>query len=236
MSELANTSVIHSVASRRKFIAGVGLGAGVIALPGCASYGGWTMEDAIRRLLYLSSERAFARMLAPGGFWENQVGALGLENLLGTRGGVLANILTSSLFRDRLADAFADIAIEGAYRAAPLVTDAVRVIGFQNALALVQGGPTAATGFLRQNLGMTLVEAMVPELGRAMRVANEPLVGQLLAAATGVDVGGIANTLSRNIDNAIWNEMGFEETAIRRDPRATNDPVLIGVFGTAGAF
>ena len=78
---------------------------------------------------------------------------------------------------------------------------------------------------------MTLVEAMVPELGQAMRIANEPLVGELLAGLTGIDIGGVAGNFSRSIDNAIWNEMGAEEAEIRRNPNATSDPLLIGVFG-----
>ena len=116
-------------------------------------------------------------------------------------------------------------------RAAPLVADAVRVIGIENAVALVRGGPTAATAFLREDLGTTLVEAMVPELGDAMRIANEPLVGELLAGLTGIDVTGVAANVSARIDDAIWQEMGVEEAAIRADPQSTNDPLLIGVFG-----
>ena len=61
------------------------------------------------------------------------------------------------------------------------VTDAVRVIGFQNAIDLVRGGPTAATSYLRGSMGSRLIDAMVPELGQAMRVAQDPLVGELLA-------------------------------------------------------
>ncbi len=198
--------------------------------------GGFSLVDAIRRLLYLSSERAFTRLVAPGGFWEEQVAAIGLQNLLGTRGGVVSSILTSALFRDRLQDAFADVAIEGAERAAPIVTDAVRVIGIQNAVALINGGPTAATGFLRDSMGTTLVEAMVPELGQAMRVASEPLVGQLLAGLTGIDVSGVAQNVSRSVDTAIWREMGVEESAIRANPRSTNDPLLIGVLAAGGVL
>ncbi|WAT18742.1 DUF4197 domain-containing protein [Aurantiacibacter sp. MUD11] len=220
--------------SRRRFLVGAGAGATLLTLPSCASFGGFSLTDAIRRLLYLSSERAFLRLTAPGGFWDEQVAALGLPNLLGTRGGVLASILTSSLFKDRLEGAFADIAIEGAERAAPLVADAVRVIGIDNAIALVNGGPTSATAFLRQSMGTTLVEAMVPEVGEAMTIASEPLVAQLLAGLTGIDVAGVARNVSTSVDNAIWREMGVEEAAIRRDPGSTNDPLLIGVFG-AGA-
>ena len=155
-----------------------------------------------------------------------------LENLLGARGGVLSSILTSSLFKNRLADAFGDIAYEGADRAAPLVTDAVRTIGIQNAIDLVRGGPTAATSFLRDSMGQSLVEAMVPELGTAMRVASDPLVGQALAALTGVDIPQVSSRVASRIDDTIWQEIGAEEAAIRRDPGATRDPLIIGVFGT----
>ena len=203
-----------------------------LALPGCTSLGGFGMVDAVQRILFLSSERAFARMLQGDGFWDQQVAQLGLGNLLGTRGDVLSRILTSALFKDRLETAFGDIAYEGAQRAAPLVTDAVRTIGIQNAIDLVRGGPTAATSFLRGSMGRTLVEAMVPELGTAMRVAGDPLVGELLRGLTGVDLAGATTRFADNIDDTIWREMGTEEAAIRRNPEATRDPLIIGVFGT----
>ena len=150
---------------------------------------------------------------------------------MGARGDVVSRILTSALFKDRLEDAFADIAIDASYRAAPIVTDAVRVIGLANAVELVRGGPSAATEALRGELGGRLIDAMVPELGEAIRIASDPLVGQLIDAAAGTNVSGIAQRLAGNIDDAIWTEMGVEEAAIRRDPASTRDPVLIGVFG-----
>ena len=233
MTELTTSATKSSIMGRRAFMGGA-LASGALLLPACQSFGGFSLTDAVRRLLYLSSERAFARLTAPGGFWDEQVAALGLTNMIGSRGGVVASILTSTLFKDRLEGAFADIAIEGAERAAPIVADAVRVIGIQNALALVNGGPTAATAFLRDDLGVTLVEAMVPELGDDMRVANDPLVGELLSGLTGIDLAGVSRNVATQIDNAIWNEMGLEEAAIRRNPQSTNDPLLVSVFG-AGA-
>ena len=80
-------------------------------------------------------------------------------------------------------------------------------------------------------MGETLVEAMVPELGSAMRVASEPLVAELLAGLTGIDVAGVSRNVAGRVDDAIWREMGVEEAAIRANPRETNDPLLIGVFG-----
>jgi hypothetical protein len=226
----------HFEVSRRSLLVGA-MGAAVITLPGCATTGGgYSLTEAIRRLLLLSSERAFARLVAPGGYWDDQVAAIGLSGLLGTRGNVVANILTSALFKNRLESAFADIAVDGAERAAPLVADAVRTISIQNALALLNGGPNAATGFLRGQMGSTLVEAIVPELGQAMRLTQEPLVGQLLTSLTGVDVAGVSRNFAAAIDNAVWQEIGVEEGAIRANPRSTNDPLLIAVLTGASAL
>ena len=222
--------------NRRTLLAGL-LAGGALALPGCQGFDRrFSLTDAVRRLLYLSSERAFARMTAPGGFWDQSVTQLGLESFLGTRGNILEGILTSALFKDRLEDAFADIAIEASDRAAPIVTDAVRVIGIDNALALVRGGPTAATQFLRGGVGDRLVEAMIPEVGQAMRVAQDPLMGQLLSALTGVDVGRVASSFSATVNDVIWREIGREEAAIRANPAETRDPLIIGVLGAGAAL
>lgn len=232
---MIETRLCCAVPTRRMLLGGLIAGGTLIAMPGCTSFGGrFGLVDAVQRLLYLSSERAFGRMLQADGFWDQQVASLGLGNVLGARGDVMSRILTSGLFKSRLDRAFGDIAFEGAERAAPVVADAVRVIGFENAVDLVRGGPTAATGYLRGQLGNRLIDAMVPELGTAMRVASDPLVGQALAALTGVDTAQIATRFATSIDDTIWREMGNEEAAIRADPANTRDPAIIAIFG-AGA-
>ncbi|MGN3973560.1 DUF4197 domain-containing protein [Tsuneonella sp. SYSU-LHT278] len=234
MTEMIDTvSILH----RRKFLAGIGCAGGAIVLPACAGpYGGFSFTDAIARLLFLSSSRAFDRMAAPGGFWDQQVAQLGFEEFLGARGGVLSRILTSALFKDRLARALAPVAFDAAERAAPVVADTIRVIGFQNAVDLIRGGPTAATSYLRQNMGTRLIDAMLPEVGQGLRVASDPIVGEALAALTGVDIPQVARRFTGTVDNVIWDQIGFEEAAIRRDPASTRDPLIIGVFGAGNAF
>jgi len=225
--------MIHN---RRAFIAGSLAAAGALALPGCATTGAFSFTEAIRRLLVLSSERAFLRLTSPGGYWDQQVAQIGLDRFFGRRGNVLGNILTSALFKSRLEDVVADIAVDASYRAAPIVADTVRTIGWANAVDLIRGGPTAASSFLRQEMGERLVLAMLPEIGQAMRIAEDPLMGQLLSGLTGVDVQGVAQTFARQVDDVIWGEIGREEAMIRADPGATRDPVLIGVFGAGNAF
>ena len=226
----------NPIQSRRAFIAGALAATAALTLPGCATTGAFSYLEAIRRLLLLSSENAFARMTAPGGFWDQQVAQIGLGQMFGSRGSVLANVLTSTLFKSRLEGIAAGIAVDASYRAAPIVADAVRTIGWANAVDLISGGPTAASYYLRQEMGTALIDAMVPGVGEALRVAQDPLVGQLIAGLTGVDLGGVATGFATKVDDAIWRELGREEAAIRADPAATRDPVLIGAFGPAAAF
>ena len=115
--------------------------------------------------------------------------------------------------------------------AAPIVADTVRTIGFANAVELIRGGPTAATGFLRQEMGTRLIDAMLPDVGQGLRLASDPIVGQALAALTGVDVPQVARSFTSKVDDVIWNEIGNEEEAIRANPQATRDPLIIGAFG-----
>lgn len=221
----------------RRQILGGGLAlSAALTLPACAGVPGLSLTEAVRRLLLLSSENAFARLTAQGGFWDSEVARLGLGNALGSRGNVLTRLLTSTIVKDQLEDAFADLAIDASFKAAPIVTDAVRTIGFANAAELVRGGPTAATSLLRGSLGGRLVEQIVPELGDALRIASDPVVAQVLRDVSGADISGIAQGFAGNIDDAIWNEIGSEEALIRSNPQATNDPLLIGVFGLGRAL
>lgn len=231
MSQLPLSQNRTSSPNRRAVLGGM-TSIAVLSLAGCATFPAFTLEDAVRRLLYVSTDRAFARLLQPGGFWDDSVARLALPEVIGNRGGIMQRILTGPIFRDRLQRAFNDMAYDAAERAAPAVTDAVRTIGIRNAVALLRGSDSmAATNFLHQEMGTSLIEIMVPEFGDALRVSREPLVGEVLAAMTGVDVGGIANSLAFEADNAIFRAIGREEAGIRADPRSTNDPVLMGAFG-----
>jgi len=220
--------IIH----RRHFMAGVAA-ATLLALPGCTTtggFGGLSLVEVIRRLLGRASSQALARLAAPGGFYDNQLARLDLPDVFGSRGGVLQGILTSAVFKDKLTKSLNHVAEDGAERAAPVVAEAVRTIGIENAAALIKGRPTEASEFLRTAMGGRLIETMAPALGDGLRLSNDPVVGQALAALTGVDIAGAARSLAEKADNAIWAEIGREEASIRADPRATGDPLLIAAF------
>jgi hypothetical protein len=158
------------------------------------------------------------------------VARIGLPDILGQRGSAIEAMLVSSLFRDRMQRLFNRVAEAGAKRAAPVVADAVRAVGTDNARAILKGSPQAATALLRSQMGNALIEAMVPELGLALRVARDPVLSQVLSRTTGIDVAALANALSRDVDAAIWREIGLAEQEIRANPESTRDALLIAVL------
>jgi len=232
-----HTPGTSTILPRRAFLGAALVSAAGLGLVSCATTSvPPSPTEVVRRLLLLSSERAFVRLTEPGGYWDQQISSVGLGEMLGARGDVLSRVLTSALFKQRLEEVVADAAVDASHRVAPLVTDAVRVIGISNALALVRGGPSAATTYLRGEIGGQLVEALLPEVGRGMRIVQDPLLAELVAGLSGVDPAGFARSLSAQIEDVIWREIGVEEAAIRADPSRTRDPVLVGVFAASAAF
>ena len=224
-------SSVNGMMARRAFLAGTAA-AGLLALPACQSMGGgFSMINAIRRLLTLSSQAAFAALTAPGGFWDSEVARFEAPDVFGRSGtGVLKNLLTSTLFKQNLQHQLNIVAERGAERAAPVVYAAVSKLSVPDAVGLVRGGPTAGTSYLRTEMGPALINAMIPGLTDALRLSADPVVGQAVRALSGVDIGEMAHAVANRADNSIWYQIGHEESMIRAHPETTRDPLLIGVF------
>ena len=223
-------SSFNGVMARRSFLAGTAA-AGLLALPGCQSLGGFSMVNAIRRLLTLSSQAAFAALTAPGGFWDSEVARFEAPDLFGSSGtGLLRSLLTSAEFKQNLQHQLNIVAEKGAARAAPVVYSAVSKISIPDAIGLARGGPTAATSYLRTAMGPALINAMIPGLTDALRLSGDPVVGQAIKALSGVDIGEMAHAIANRADNSIWYQIGHEESTIRAHPESTRDPLLIGLF------
>jgi len=209
----------------------------LVVLPGCATLGdlggGFGLADAVRRLLTLSSQRAFARLLQPDGFFGDGLARIDVPDQLGGQRttSVLAALLRTGPVRDRLLRQVNRAAENAAEAGAPVIYDSIRSLTLADAVSIVRGGPEGATSVLQNAVGGAVVERLVPGIGSALRLFDSAVVTQVLRSATGVDFQGLAADVSHRTGEAIFRAIGREEAAIRANPRETGDPVLIGVFG-----
>ncbi|HEX2764310.1 MAG TPA: DUF4197 domain-containing protein [Allosphingosinicella sp.] len=219
--------------SRRALI-GAGLLLPALALPGCATRLGdlVNLEGAIRRLLTISSQRAFARLLADEGFFRDDIARIDVPPQLGGSGvsAALAVALGTRAVQDRLLRLVNDAAEEGARAAAPVVNDSIRNVSITDAARFIRGGPTAATDYLANSMGDRLFDVVFPGVGNALRVLDNGVIQQVLRVATGINFAGLQADVARKASASIYRAMGREEAAIRANPESTHDPLLIGAF------
>ncbi|MGO4168472.1 uncharacterized protein DUF4197 [Novosphingobium sp. PhB57] len=238
--ETGAASAFRSDWSRRGVLIGM-LATGVLMLPGCSTLaagsglgsGSSAGADPVRRLMRFSSERAFAWLGQPEGFWTSPVARIPMPVLFDRPGRTTTGVLKSKAFRDKLQYQLNLFATPGARVAGPLVLKTVQSVAIPNPAEVMAGGNTAATTLLRRAMGPALVNAMIPEIERAMKEAQDPTLNQAIAALKGVTVQDTAHALALDADNGIWYEIGAAEAAIRQDPADTNDAVLIGAFKKA---
>ncbi len=217
------------LSDRRSLIATLAL----LPLAACATpMGRYTVEDAVRRLLQLSSQRAFARLTEPGGFYDDQLTRIAPPDLDGGKGGaVLSALLRTNAVRNRVAMALNDLAVDLADNAAPVVMDAVHRMTLADAVSVLRGGPTAATDLLARQARGSVVEALLPGTSRALQSDLFEMLSAALSASGGRDYAAMADNISGQISDAIFRAIGREEAEIRRNPRATGDPILIALLG-----
>jgi Protein of unknown function (DUF4197) len=209
----------------------------ILVLPGCAD-SGFSLVEAIRRLLSLSAQRAFASLLRENGFYDDSIARISLPDVLGGERAtsIVAAALRSGPVRERMLRQVNRAAEKGADIAAPMVTSAIQTINIADAIGIVRGGSSAATDLLKGQMGNALVTAMVPGIDNGLRLFDSQIVNEALRLATGINFAGLRDDVTQKASDAIYRAIAREESAIRADPKATNDTLLAAVFGIGKRF
>ncbi len=221
----------------RRALIGAGLLFPVLTLPGCATgLGGLGLEDAIRRLLTTSSQRAFSGLLQENGFFADELTRIPLPPQLGGKavGAALSGLLGIGMVQERLLRLVNTAAANAAEVAAPVVYQSIRTISISDAVSIVRGGPIAATDFLQRSMGNAIFDALFPGVGNALRVVDNGILSRAIQAGTGINFAGLQQHVASGAADAIYRAIGREEAAIRANPASANDPVLAGIFGVLG--
>lgn len=218
--------------ARREFLAGA-LAAGMLALPGMAFaqiVAAPDGNDVLRRLLAEATQRAFARLAQPDGFWKSGVARFGLPVLFSKTGGNAPGLLVDNVFREQLQHRLNNLAESGARGASAPVTDFARKLTFPNPQAALTGLPTAATSELRIQMGANLVNILIPPIEQALVATPDPTITQAMGILPGVKTSDVALSIAQSANNGIWYEIGSAEAEIRNNPGLVNDPVLAAAF------
>ncbi|APG63024.1 hypothetical protein LPB140_09750 [Sphingorhabdus lutea] len=234
--DLTKQNGASHIVNRRALLTSALGGAMLLTLPSCAGIGGFSLSEAIRRLLTLSAQNSFAILLQPGGFYDNEVSRISLPTKWGGSGvgAIVATILKSQSVRTRVERSLNDMAERGAARAAPIISDAINNMTIADAAALVRGGGDVATQMLRGQMGNSVIDVMLPEVTQAVEILQDDAIKNLLKNISGFDVAALARDISVKADASIWSAIGAQERAIRANPEKTNDALLIAIFGLQG--
>ncbi len=217
---------------RRKFLA-AGAAGTVFALTGCASLPSLSLTEAVRRLLTLSSQNAFAELMQPNGFFDSQLARISVpERLGGTRVTNIATaLLRSKPIQKRLLKQVNRAAETGAELAAPIIADTIRGMSIADAAAIIKGGDRAATDLLQSQLGTSLATQMLPGVSKGLNLFDNEIINLVLSQVSDINFADISGDVTDKVSDAIYRSIGAQEAKIRANPEATNDPLLIGVLG-----
>jgi hypothetical protein len=122
--------------------------------------------------------------------------------------------------------------------AAPIFVNAIKQMSFQDALGILKGGDTAATGYLRNKTNAELTAAFKPVIDQSLEKVNATKYwNSLITTYNKVNILGgqkINPDLSAYVTdkalNGIFYQVALEEKSIRKDPVARTSEMLKKVF------
>lgn len=215
---------------RRHFLGGVVASAGLL-LPGCKAIADAVTTNVVRNLMTESSDRAIDKLMSPGGGWDRYIQAELLQPDVGLRGQMLANALESDRVKTGVTKEFREIAHDVTDATAPVIADTIRKIGIRNVKEIVDGGPTAATDYLRTVMGNAISNSIVGDIARYMGSDQAREIATIARNVDPQEVKATARRFADRVQEVILDQIAIAEAEIRANPEITGDPELIAVFG-----
>jgi hypothetical protein len=214
-------------------------GAGVPGAGGSGPVTAFEVDQGLRAALTVGADRVMGRLGVVDGFFGDPQVRIPLPGRLGELQAQLARVGLSSPLDDlhmRL-----NRAAESAIPAArDLVVEAVASITLEDAFALLRGGDTAATDFLRGKTEASIAAAFRPFLQSSLDQSGAFATLDRVSATYGLT--GLGTQLRDSLIqhgvtyglNGMYGYLAQEERAIRQDPVKRTSEILRRVFGQAG--
>lgn len=132
---------------------------------------------------------------------------------------------------------------DAAKSAAPIFVNAIKQMSFQDAVGILKGGDTAATGYLRSKTTNELAAAFSPVIKQSLEKVNATKYwNTLITSYNKVNILGgqkinpdLGAYVTDRALNGIFYQVAQEEKSIRKDPVARTTDLLKKVFGSSEA-
>lgn len=122
--------------------------------------------------------------------------------------------------------------------AAPIFGNAIKQMSFQDALGILKGGDTAATGYLRGKTSTELTHAFRPVIEQSLEKVNATKYwNTLISSYNKINFLGkkinpdLSAYVTEKALGGIFYQVALEEKSIRKDPLARTSEILQKVFG-----
>jgi hypothetical protein len=194
----------------------------------------------LKEALVVGSERGSSTLSQVDGFFANAA----LKILLPPEAQKVENTLRKAGLGKQVDDAILSMnrAAEDACKsAAPIFGNAIKQMSFQDALGILKGSDTAATGYLRGKTTNELAAAFRPVIEQSLEKVNATKYwNTLITTYNKINILGgqkINPDLSAYVTdkalNGIFFQVAIEEKSIRKDPVARTSDILKKVFANA---
>lgn len=121
--------------------------------------------------------------------------------------------------------------------AAPIFGNAIKQMSFQDALGILKGGDTAATGYLRGKTSTELTNAFRPVIEQSLEKVNATKYwNTLISSYNKINILGkkinpdLSAYVTEKALGGIFHQVAIEEQSIRKDPMARTSEILKKVF------
>lgn len=195
------------------------------------------IASGLKEALIVGSQNSSNRLSAVDGFFNNSLHKIWMpqeaqkvESALRTVG-LGAHVDKAILAMNRAAE-------DAAKSAAPIFIDAVRQMTIQDAVNILRGSDTAASGYFRQATTQRLMSTFQPVINNALSKTKATqywsevfsLYNKVSTKPVTTDLG--IYVTQKTID-ALFHELKNEEISIRTDPAARVTEILKKVFGSS---
>jgi hypothetical protein len=125
---------------------------------------------------------------------------------------------------------------EAVKKSAPIFADAIRGMDIKDALSILRGADTAATGYLRSNTSSSLTTAFKPVIQESLeKTGAAGHWKNLMTAYNKVSLQKVNTDLAGYVTDkalqALFLQIADQEKQIRKDPAARTSALLKKVFG-----